>query len=43
VMHTGAGSNIGSRAAFFFGQVTCVWRKVPPSPTWAWQIPTGAH
>jgi len=43
VTHTGAGSNLGSRAAFFFGQVTVSEEQMLPSPTWAWQIPTGAH
>jgi len=43
VTHPGAGSNLGSRAAFFFGQVVASGEQVPPSLTRAWQIPTGAH
>ena len=31
------------RAAFFSGQVTVSGEQVPPSPTRAWQIPTGAQ
>jgi len=42
-IRTGTGTIPWPRVAFFFRQVTMSGEQVPPSPTRAWQIPTGAH